>query len=44
MKMIMSKHDTDASEKILSIKREITDIKERLSNASPESRKFSATF
>ena len=32
MKMIMSKHDVDASERILSIKREITDIKERLSN------------
>ncbi len=32
MKEIMSKHDVDASERILSIKREITDIKERLSN------------
>ena len=32
MKMIMSKHDVDASERISSIKREITDIKERLSN------------
>ncbi len=32
MKMIMSKHDADASERILSIKKEITDIKERLSN------------
>lgn len=32
MKMIMSKHDADASERILSIKREITDIKARLSN------------
>ena len=32
MKGIMSKHDVDASDRILSIKREITDIKERLSN------------
>jgi acylphosphatase len=32
MKKIMSKHDVDASERILSIKREITDIKDRLSN------------
>ncbi len=32
MKMIMSKHDADASERILSIKKEITGIKERLSN------------
>ena len=32
MKMIMSKHDADASERILSIKREITGIKERLSD------------
>ena len=32
MKMIMSKHDADASVRILSIKREITGIKERLSN------------
>lgn len=32
MKGIMSKHDADASERILSIKREITDIKDRLSN------------
>lgn len=32
MKMIMSKHDADASERILSIKREITDIKDRLSS------------
>ena len=32
MKMIMSKHDSDASERILSTKREITGIKERLSN------------
>jgi acylphosphatase len=32
MKEIMSKHDVDASERILSIKREITDIKDRLSN------------
>jgi acylphosphatase len=32
MKTIMSKHDADASERILSIKREIIDIKDRLSN------------
>ncbi|MFA4957326.1 MAG: hypothetical protein WC556_10200 [Candidatus Methanoperedens sp.] len=32
MKMIMSNHDADASERILSIKREIIDIKDRLSN------------
>jgi len=32
MKMIMSKHDADASERILSIKKEITGIKERLSH------------
>jgi acylphosphatase len=32
MKMIMSKHDADTSERVLSIKREIIDIKDRLSN------------
>jgi acylphosphatase len=32
LKTIMSKHDADASERILSIKREIIDIKDRLSN------------
>src|SRR4030067_1273504 len=32
MKGIMTKHDADASERISSIKREITDIKDRLSN------------
>jgi hypothetical protein len=32
MKTIMSKHDADASERVLSIKREIIDIKDRLSN------------
>jgi acylphosphatase len=31
MKTIMSKHDADASERVLSIKREIIDIKDRLS-------------
>ena len=32
LKQIMSNHDADASERILSIKREIMDIKDRLSN------------
>jgi acylphosphatase len=32
MKQIMSKHDADASERILSIKSEIIDIKDKLSN------------
>jgi acylphosphatase len=32
LKTIMSKHDADASEGVLSIKREIIEIKERLSN------------
>ncbi|MCX9083276.1 MAG: hypothetical protein OIN87_00575 [Candidatus Methanoperedens sp.] len=32
LKTIMSKHDADASERVLSIKREIIEIKERLSN------------
>lgn len=32
LKMIMSKHDVDASERISSIKKEISELKERLSN------------